>query len=229
MFMDFAESSQLLCCWCLSKHVFVNIRLPKSLIAIFNSEQPRCMLIMSCFLPVCSKDYDNKSLFWRRSLQGLDERVTSVTTSLSLCFKLCRTTAISSSGPNVPVEVLNSGSQFVKKKTCVTAAAISHVAATVVDISRTFRVPMDSMPSVLMLLVLQRLARSRGTSCDSTYGLLRQAFLSLDVRLKIHVARTAVWEHVFWSRSATPWGHAHCFHGDSMFPLWLFAAPCASG
>ena len=38
-----------------------------------------------------------------------------------------------------------------------------------------------------MLLVLQRLARSRGTSCDSTCGLLLHVFLSLDVRLKIHV------------------------------------------
>ena len=156
--MDFAESSQLLCCSCLSKHAFVNVRLPKSLIAMFKLRTPRCMLIMACFLPVCSKDYDNTSLFWKRSLQGLDEKVTSVTTSLSLCFRLRRTTAISSSGPNVHVEVLNSGSQFMEK-TFVTAAAISHVAATFVDISRPFLVPMDSMPFVLMLLVLQRLAR----------------------------------------------------------------------
>ena len=45
------------------------------------------------------------------------------------------------------------------EKTFVTAAAISHVAATFVDISRPFLVPMDSMPFVLMLLILQRLAR----------------------------------------------------------------------
>ena len=88
-----------------------------------NSEQPRCMLIKSCFSPVCSEDYDNTSLFWRRSLQGLDERVTLVTTSLSLCFRLCGTT---SSQDNCHLlfwtqrarRMLNSAFQFMIKNMC---------------------------------------------------------------------------------------------------------------
>ena len=88
-----------------------------------NSEQPRCMLIISCFSPVCSEDYDNTWLFWRRSLQGLDERVTLVTTSLSLCFRL-RGTASSQDNCHLLFwtqrarRILNSAFQFMIKNMC---------------------------------------------------------------------------------------------------------------
>ena len=168
-----------------------------------------------------------------------------MTTSLSLCLRLPGTT---SSQDNCHLlfwtqrarRILNSAFQFMIKNMCYGGRHQScggHRGGDLPNISRAHGI--NAICFTLHIDADRRVSRccwffnvwhaQRGTSCESTCGLLRHVFLSLDVRLKIHVARTAVWERVCWLKSATLWGHAQCFHGDSTFPLWVFAAPGASG
>ena len=186
--MQFGEAAVPLSCFVerLSKHASVNVRLPMSRSKFSNSETPRCMLIMSCFLDVCLRDHDNTSLFVRRrSSQRLDGDHVTVVVGQLPCLLLD------------PYSIHN-------KSMCYGCRHLScgcHRNENLANLSGAHRArasfssdsPFCCLPQgVEMLLILQRLAHTRETSCASTYGSLRHVFSSPNVRLNIHVARTAV-------------------------------------